>query len=93
METVIERLEEALNIQENAGSFVEFVMEDMKFCYGKPVAAFTIYKCLLNWNYLESESTTIFDRLIQIFESANEDPDNYDKMAFWCPHYGSEDIC
>ncbi|KAI3511081.1 hypothetical protein L1887_18225 [Cichorium endivia] len=83
METVIVTLEEALNIQENAGPVIEFISEDMGFSFGKPVAAFTIYKCLLNWNYLEAEGTTIFDRLIQLIMKAYEDLHKYDYMAFW----------
>ncbi|KAI3739837.1 hypothetical protein L2E82_30249 [Cichorium intybus] len=83
MELVIEKIEEALNIQENAGSFIEIVMEDMGFSYGKPVAAVTIYKCLLNWNYFQAERTSLFDQLIEFFGPQNDDDINNDKMAYW----------
>ncbi|KAI3739488.1 hypothetical protein L2E82_29894 [Cichorium intybus] len=83
MNLVIQRIEEALNIQENAGSFIEIVIEDLGFSYGKPVAAVTIYKCLVNWNYFQAERTSLFDQLIQFFDPENDDQHNNDKMAYW----------
>lgn len=42
----------------------------MGFSYGKPVAAFTIYKCLLHWKYLEAGRTSVVDRLLKLIDSA-----------------------
>ena len=47
-------------------------MKDVGFSQGKPVAAFTIYKCLLHWKSFEAERTSVFDRLIQMIGSAIE---------------------
>lgn len=46
--------------------------KDLGFSEGKPVAAFTIYNCLLHWRFFEAEKTSIFDRLIQLIGSAIE---------------------
>ncbi|KAL0737075.1 hypothetical protein Bca4012_013285 [Brassica carinata] len=50
---------------------------------GKPVAAFTIYKCLLHWKCFESEKTNVFDRLIQMIGSAIENEDDNSHLAYW----------
>lgn len=47
-------------------------MKNIGFSHGKPVAAFTIYKCLLNWKSFEAERTSVFDRLIQMIGSEIE---------------------
>lgn len=47
-------------------------MNNIGFSNGKPVAAFTIYKCLLHWKSFEAEKTSVFDRLIQMIGSAIE---------------------
>lgn len=46
--------------------------QDLGFSEGKPVGAFTIYKCLLHWKSFEAEKTSVFDRLIQLIGSAIE---------------------
>jgi len=48
------------------------VTKDLGFSEGKPVAAFTLYNCLLHWKSFEAEKTSIFDRLIQIIGSEIE---------------------
>lgn len=57
-------------LQEKVDVLMECVIKDIGFSEGKPVAAFTIYKCLLQWNSFESERTSVFDRLIQMIGSA-----------------------
>ncbi|GKA89969.1 unconventional myosin, partial [Tanacetum coccineum] len=54
----------------------ECVIETLKSeqTKAKPVAAFTIYKCLVHWKSFESERTSVFDRLIQMIGSAIEAP-------------------
>ncbi|XP_024031293.1 myosin-6 isoform X1 [Morus notabilis] len=68
---------------ENVDSLIKCVSQDIGFSEGKPVAAFTIYKCLLHWKSFEAERTSVFDRLIQMIGSAIEDQDNNDQMAYW----------
>lgn len=51
---------------------MECLIKDVGFSQGKPVAAFTIYKCLLHWKSFEAEKTSVFDRLIQMIGSAIE---------------------
>ena len=59
-------------MQENVDALIDCVMKDVGFSQGKPVAAFTIYKCLIHWKSLEAEKTSVFDRLIQMIGSAIE---------------------
>ncbi|KAJ7972561.1 Myosin [Quillaja saponaria] len=68
---------------ENVDSLINCVMKNIGFSHGKPVAAFTIYKCLLHWRSFEAERTGVFDRLIQMIGSAIENQDNDDHMAYW----------
>ncbi|KAM0920054.1 hypothetical protein ACQ4PT_007723 [Festuca glaucescens] len=56
--------------QESVETLINCVVENIGFSDGKPVAAVTIYKCLLHWRTFEAERTNVFDRLIQIFSSA-----------------------
>lgn len=58
--------------QESVDNLIKCVSQDLGFSEGKPVAAFTIYKCLLHWNSFEAEKTNVFDRLIQMIGSAIE---------------------
>lgn len=68
---------------ENVDALIKCVMEDLGFSQGKPVAAFTIYKCLLHWKSFEAERTSVFDRLIQMIGSAIENQDSNEHMAYW----------
>ncbi|KAL3812395.1 hypothetical protein ACJIZ3_013663 [Penstemon smallii] len=69
--------------RENVDTLLKCITEDLGFSEGKPVAAFTIYKCLVHWRSFEAEKTSIFDRLIQIIGSAIEDQADEDHMAYW----------
>ncbi|KAK7308383.1 hypothetical protein VNO77_41987 [Canavalia gladiata] len=69
--------------QESVDALFKCVTKDLGFSEGKPVAAFTLYNCLLHWKSFEAEKTSIFDRLIQLIGSEIEDPDNNDCMAYW----------
>ncbi|KAI3740142.1 hypothetical protein L2E82_30563 [Cichorium intybus] len=82
MDRIIQRIEEALHIQEKVDALIEYVTQDFRFSNGKPVAALTIYKYLLHWKYLEAERATVFERLIKIFNSAVEDEDDNHRMAY-----------
>lgn len=68
---------------EDVDALIDCAMKDVGFSQGKPVAAFTIYKCLLHWKSFEAERTSVFDRLIQMFGSAIENEDSNDRMAYW----------
>lgn len=51
-------------------ALINCITKNVGFSQGKPVAAFTIYKCLLHWKSFEAEKTNLFDRLVQIIGSA-----------------------
>ncbi|TQD74336.1 hypothetical protein C1H46_040131 [Malus baccata] len=69
--------------QESVDALINCVMKNVGFSQGKPVAAITIYKCLLHWKSFEAERTSVFDRLIQMIGSEIENQDNNDHMAYW----------
>lgn len=68
---------------ESVDALISCVTMNIGFNHGKPVAAFTIYKCLLHWKSFEAERTSVFDRLIQMIGSAIEDQDDNNHMAYW----------
>ena len=61
-----------IHVQETVDALINCIMVDVGFSNGKPVAAFTIYKCLLHWKSFEAEKTSVFDHLIQTIGSAIE---------------------
>lgn len=66
---------------DNVDALIECLMRDTGFSQGKPVAAFTIYKCLVHWKSFESERTSVFDRLHQMIGLAIMVRPQYDKSA------------
>ncbi|GMI85728.1 ARABIDOPSIS MYOSIN 2, MYOSIN X1 2, myosin 2, MYOSIN XI-6 [Hibiscus trionum] len=68
---------------ENVDALINCVAKDIGFSHGKPVAALTIYKCLLHWKSFEAERTNVFDCLIQMMGSAIENEENNGHMAYW----------
>ncbi|KAI5013652.1 hypothetical protein ZWY2020_037182 [Hordeum vulgare] len=75
--------------QESVEALINCVNENIGFSDGKPVAAITIYKCLLHWRTFEAEKTNIFDRLIQIFSSAMQKQDSNADLAYWLSNASS----
>uniref|UniRef100_A0ACD5YBY9 Uncharacterized protein n=1 Tax=Avena sativa TaxID=4498 RepID=A0ACD5YBY9_AVESA len=75
--------------QESVESLINCVNENIGFSDGKPVAAVTIYKCLLHWKTFEAERTNVFDRLIQIFSAAMQKQDDNAELAYWLSNSSS----
>ncbi|XP_011029713.1 PREDICTED: myosin-6-like isoform X3 [Populus euphratica] len=73
----IERLHESVD------ALIKCVEQNPGFSQGKPVGAFTIYRCLVQWRSFEAEKTSVFDRLIQMIGSAIENQDDNNQMAYW----------
>ncbi|CAL4920245.1 unnamed protein product [Urochloa decumbens] len=74
---------------ESVDTLINCVVENVGFSEGKPVAAITIYKCLLHWRIFETDKTNVFDRLIQIFGSAMQKQDNNADLAYWLSNSSS----
>jgi myosin-5 len=70
-------------------ALIDCVGKNLGYCAGKPIAAFTIYKCLLHWKSFEAEKTSVFDRLIQLIGSAIENEDDNDNLAYWLSNTSS----
>ncbi|KAK3126891.1 hypothetical protein QOZ80_7AG0564580 [Eleusine coracana subsp. coracana] len=68
---------------ESVDALINCVSDNIGFSEGKPVAAITIYKCLVHWKIFETEKTSVFDRLIQIFGSAMQKHDSNEDLAYW----------
>ncbi|XP_057547407.1 myosin-6 [Amaranthus tricolor] len=62
---------------------IKCVSGDVGFSQGKPVAAFTMYKCLLHWKSFEEERTNVFDRLTELISSAFQNSNNNSHLAYW----------
>uniref|UniRef100_A0A7N0UBG2 Myosin-6-like n=1 Tax=Kalanchoe fedtschenkoi TaxID=63787 RepID=A0A7N0UBG2_KALFE len=62
---------------------INCVSKNIGFINGKPVAAFTIYKCLIHWKSFESERASVFDCLIQLMGSEIENQESNDHLAYW----------
>nr|GMC59169.1 myosin-7-like isoform X5 [Ipomoea batatas] len=62
----------SLEPEESVDILIRCVSGHIGFSEGKPIAAFTIYKCLLNWKSFEAEKTNVFDHLIQMIGSSIE---------------------
>ncbi|KAI4986953.1 hypothetical protein ZWY2020_019583 [Hordeum vulgare] len=75
--------------QESVEALINWVNENIGFSDGKPVAAITIYKCLLHWRTFEAEKTNIFDRLIHIFSSTMQKQDSNADLAYWLSNASS----
>uniref|UniRef100_A0A453Q2S7 Myosin motor domain-containing protein n=1 Tax=Aegilops tauschii subsp. strangulata TaxID=200361 RepID=A0A453Q2S7_AEGTS len=75
--------------EENVDALIDCVAKNLGYCEGKPVAAFTIYKCLLHWKSFEAEKTSVFDRLIQLIGSAIENEEDNDNLAYWLSNTSS----
>ncbi|XP_042391353.1 myosin-6-like isoform X1 [Zingiber officinale] len=69
--------------QENLDALIKCVSKNIGFSQEKPVAASTIYKCLLHWKSFEVEKTSVFDRLIEMFGSVIEEEENNNHLAYW----------
>jgi myosin V len=59
-------------MQEGIEALIDCVVHRIGVVPGKPVAASTIFKCLLNWKSFEAEKTGVFDRLLQMFDSESQ---------------------
>ncbi|CAA0374310.1 unnamed protein product [Arabidopsis thaliana] len=74
-------------IEQQPHEFVDVLLKcvskNVGFSHGKPVAAFTIYKCLIHWKLFEAEKTSVFDRIVPIFGSAIENPEDDSNLAYW----------
>ncbi|KAL2923073.1 Myosin-7 [Bienertia sinuspersici] len=69
--------------RELADSLIKWVAGDVGFSQGKPVAASTIYKCLLHWKSFEADRTNVFDRLTELISSAFQNSDKNNHLAYW----------
>uniref|UniRef100_A0A1J3FM19 Myosin-15 n=1 Tax=Noccaea caerulescens TaxID=107243 RepID=A0A1J3FM19_NOCCA len=59
------------------------IKENLGFNDDKPLAACVIYKCLLHWHAFESESTTIFNIIIDGINEALKGADENGVLPYW----------
>ncbi|XP_072959114.1 myosin-6-like isoform X1 [Typha angustifolia] len=74
---------ERQHIYESVDTLIDCLTRRIEHSQGKPVAAFTIYKCLLHWKSFEAEKTSVFDRLIQMIGSVIENQESNEDLAYW----------
>uniref|UniRef100_A0A3N7H872 Dilute domain-containing protein n=2 Tax=Populus trichocarpa TaxID=3694 RepID=A0A3N7H872_POPTR len=70
-------------LKESVDAPIKCAEQNPGFSQGKPVGAFTIYRCLVHWRLFEAERTSVFDCLIQMIGSAIENQDDINHMAYW----------
>ncbi|KAL1219567.1 Myosin-15 [Cardamine amara subsp. amara] len=59
------------------------IKENLGFNDDKPLAACVIYKCLLHWHAFESESTAIFNIIIEGINEALKGGDDNNVLPYW----------
>ncbi|XP_010432598.2 PREDICTED: myosin-15-like [Camelina sativa] len=59
------------------------IKENLGFNDDKPLAACVIYKCLLHWHAFESESTAIFNIIIEGINEALKGKDENSVLPYW----------
>ncbi|ONK66111.1 uncharacterized protein A4U43_C06F4260 [Asparagus officinalis] len=59
------------------------IKEDLGFKDGKPVAACTIYRCLLQWRAFEAERTIIFDFIVESINDVLKVDAEHDILPYW----------
>uniref|UniRef100_M4D4M2 Uncharacterized protein n=1 Tax=Brassica campestris TaxID=3711 RepID=M4D4M2_BRACM len=59
------------------------IKENLEFNDDKPLAACVIYKCLLHWHAFESESTAIFNIIIEGINEALKGGDENSVLPYW----------
>ncbi|KAF5189581.1 Myosin-17 [Thalictrum thalictroides] len=80
-----ERPQKSLNEkqQEYQDLLIKCISQDLGFSVGRPVTACLIYKCLLHWRSFELERTSLFDRIIEVIDSAIKVHENNDSLSYW----------
>ncbi|KMZ61687.1 putative Myosin XI [Zostera marina] len=70
---------------ESVGTLIACLRQNIGFGFSqeKPVAAITIYKCLVHWKSFEAEKTSVFDRLINMIGSEIEHEESNEHMSYW----------
>nr|VDD08509.1 unnamed protein product [Brassica rapa] len=78
---------ESSRIEQQPHEFVDVLLkcvsQNVGFSHGKPVAAITIYKCLIHWKIFEADKTSIFDKIVPVFGSAIENQEDDNHLAYW----------
>lgn len=59
-------------MQESVDDLLLAVAKNVGFSQNKPVAAITIFRCLMQWKSFEADRTSIFDRVVQMIGSSIE---------------------
>ncbi|KAJ1694851.1 hypothetical protein LUZ63_011549 [Rhynchospora breviuscula] len=70
-------------IMEGIEALIDCVVNRVGMVHAKPVSAFTIYNCLLNWKSFQAEKTCVFDRLLQMLDTAAKNDNVADDLAYW----------
>lgn len=69
--------------QENVDDLLLAVTKNVGFSQNKPVAAITIFRCLMQWKSFEADRTSVFDRVIQMIGSSIENEADEQHMVYY----------
>ncbi|KAK1390713.1 Myosin-8 [Heracleum sosnowskyi] len=69
--------------QDNVDDLLLAVTKNVGFSQNKPVAAITIFRCLMQWKSFEADRTSVFDRVIQMIGSSIENKADEQLMVYY----------
>ncbi|XP_023639567.1 myosin-12 isoform X2 [Capsella rubella] len=69
--------------QENHEVLIKCLTDDRRFDNDRSVAAWIVYKALLQWRLFEAEKTNIFDRIVHIIRSSIESQEDTRELTYW----------
>ncbi|KAJ4785543.1 myosin [Rhynchospora pubera] len=76
-------------MQEGIEALIDCAVNRVGMVHAKPVSAFTIYNCLLNWKSFQAEKTCVFDQLLQMLDTAAKNDNVADDLAYWLANASS----
>ncbi|XP_063937262.1 myosin-8 isoform X3 [Daucus carota subsp. sativus] len=69
--------------QEHIEDLIRCVTKNVGFSQKKPVAAVTMFRCLMQWKSFEADRSRVFDILIQMIGSKIEDEGDNELIIYW----------
>ncbi|XP_010469656.1 PREDICTED: myosin-12-like isoform X3 [Camelina sativa] len=69
--------------QESHEMLIKCLTDERRFDNDRSVAAWIVYKALLQWRLFEAEKTNIFDKIVHIIRSSIESQDDTRELTYW----------
>ncbi|XP_010414067.1 PREDICTED: myosin-12-like isoform X2 [Camelina sativa] len=69
--------------QESHEVLIKCLTDERRFDNDRSVAAWIVYKALLQWRSFEAQKTNIFDKIVHIIRSSIESQDDTRELTYW----------